>query len=139
MKRTLFARCTLEAGQYLEILGLRLVGAYLHAMFLVPNTVCGDWGMMADGVKFIQQGAFQLPHLTCSETNSVVPAASSQRPRKISPRKGFSGFFSDPNLSLLLQYCCFNVLRNHFNTKSARFAASGSEAGATKMEGCSVQ
>ena len=31
------------------------------------------------------------------------------------------------------------MLRNHFNTSRALFAGSGSEAGATKMDGCSVQ
>lgn len=31
------------------------------------------------------------------------------------------------------------MVRNHFSTSNARFAGSGSEAGATKMEGCSVQ
>ncbi len=30
-------------------------------------------------------------------------------------------------------------MRNHFNTSSARFAGSCSKAGATKMDGCSVQ
>lgn len=42
-------------------------------------------------------------------------------------------------MSLLLLYCCFKVDRNHFKTRSARLAGSCSEAGATKMEGCSVQ
>ena len=78
-------------------------------------------------------------YLTCSDTNCVVPAASSHLPRNSSPRKGFNGFFSDPNLSFLLLYDCFNVLRNHFKTSRARFAGSCSEAGATKMDGCSVQ
>ena len=31
------------------------------------------------------------------------------------------------------------MLRNHFNTSRALFAGSGSAAGATKMDGCSVQ
>jgi hypothetical protein len=31
------------------------------------------------------------------------------------------------------------VLRNHFSTSSARFAGSGSAAGATKRDGCSAQ
>lgn len=78
-------------------------------------------------------------YLTCSDTNCVVPAASSHFPMNSSPRNGFSGFFSDPNLSFLLLYDCFNVLRNHFNTSRARFAGSCSKAGATKMDGCSVQ
>ena len=78
-------------------------------------------------------------YLTCSDTSCVVPEASSHFPRNSSPRNGFNGFFSDPNLSFLLLYDCFNVLRNHFNTSRARFAGSGSEAGATKMDGCSVQ
>ena len=78
-------------------------------------------------------------YLTCSETSSVVPEASSHLPRYSSPKKGFNGFFSDPNLSLLLLYDDFNVVRNHFSTSKARFAGSGSEAGATNMDGCSVQ
>ena len=60
-------------------------------------------------------------------------------PRYSSPKKGFKGFFSDPNLSLLLLYDDFNVVRNHFKTSKARFAGSGSEAGATNIDGCSVQ
>ena len=80
-----------------------------------------------------------IANLTCSDTRRVVPAASSHFPRNSSPKNGFNGFFSDPNLSFLLLYDCFNVLRNHFNTSRARFAGSGSEAGATKMDGCSVQ
>lgn len=42
-------------------------------------------------------------------------------------------------MSLLLLYCCFNVVKNHFRTRRARLAGSCSEAGATKMDGCSVQ
>ena len=30
-------------------------------------------------------------------------------------------------------------MRNHFSTSNERLAGSGSEAGATKIEGCSVQ
>jgi hypothetical protein len=78
-------------------------------------------------------------NLTCSLTNSVVPAASSHLPMNSSPRKGFRGFFSLPYCSLLLAYCCFRVVKNHFNTRSALLAASGSFAGAAKMVGCSAQ
>ena len=78
-------------------------------------------------------------YLTCSDTNCVVPAASSHFPRNSSPRNGFNGFFSDPNLSFRLLYDCFSVVRNHLSTSKARFAGSGSEAGATKIDGCSVQ
>lgn len=78
-------------------------------------------------------------NLTCSDINSVVPHSSSHFPKNNSPKKGFNGFFSLPYLSLRLAYCCFNVLRNHFRTNSARFWASFSRAGATKIEGCSVQ
>jgi hypothetical protein len=78
-------------------------------------------------------------NLTCSEINSVVPASSTHLPRNSSPKKGFRGFFSFPNFSLRLAYCCFNVLRNHFKTNSARFCGSFSCAGATKTEGCSAQ
>lgn len=69
----------------------------------------------------------------------VIPAASCQYPKNSSPRKGLSGFFSLPSLSFLLLYCCFNVLRNHFSTSKARLAGSFSEAGATKIVGCSAQ
>lgn len=31
------------------------------------------------------------------------------------------------------------MLRNHFNTSKERFAGSGSDVGATKTDGCSVQ
>ena len=80
-----------------------------------------------------------VTHLTCSETRLVVPASFSHFPKNSSPRKGFKGFFSLPSFSLLLLYCCFRVLRNHFNTNKARLAGSGSAAGATKSEGCSAQ
>lgn len=69
----------------------------------------------------------------------MVPALSSHLPKNSSPRKGLSGFFSLPYCSLRLAYCCFSVVKNHFSTKSARFAASGSCAGAAKTEGCSHQ
>ena len=68
-----------------------------------------------------------------------MPASSTHFPRKSSPKKGFKGFFSFPNLSLRLAYCDFKVERNHFKTKSARFLESFSWAGATNMEGCSAQ
>jgi hypothetical protein len=58
---------------------------------------------------------------------------------KSSPRNGFNGFFSLPSFSFLLLYCCFKVLKNHFNTNRALLAGSGSFAGATKIEGCSAQ
>ena len=78
-------------------------------------------------------------HLTCSLISSVVPALSSHLPTKSSPRKGFRGFFSLPYCSLLLAYCCFNVVKNHFSTRSALLAASGSLAGAANTDGCSHQ
>jgi hypothetical protein len=56
-----------------------------------------------------------------------------------SPRNGFRGFFSFPNFSLRLAYCCFSVVKNHLRTSNARFLGSCSRAGATKMEGCSAQ
>lgn len=58
---------------------------------------------------------------------------------KSSPRNGFRGFFSFPNLSLRLAYCCFKVLKNHFNTSNALFWGSFSLAGATNIDGCSPQ
>ena len=69
----------------------------------------------------------------------MVPAWSSHFPRNSSPRNGFKGFFSDPRVSLRLQYCCLRVLRNHFRTNKALFAGSFSAAGATKIDGCSAQ
>jgi len=81
----------------------------------------------------------RLTNLTCSLVSSVVPAASSHFPRKSSPRKGFSGFFSLPYCSLRLAYCCFRVVKNHFKTRSALLAGSDSAAGAAKTDGCSHQ
>ena len=78
-------------------------------------------------------------HLTCSLTSLVSPASSCHFPRYSSPRNGLNGFFSVPYLSLRLAYCCFKVVRNHLSTSNERLAGSGSEAGATKIEGCSVQ
>jgi len=78
-------------------------------------------------------------YLTCSEIRFVVPASSSHFPRYNSPRKGFSGFFSEPSLSLLLAYDDLSVVKNHLRTSKARFAGSCSAAGATNIDGCSVQ
>lgn len=78
-------------------------------------------------------------NLTCSDTSSVVPASSTHLPKKSSPRKGFKGFFSLPNFSLRLAYCCFSVLRNHFSTSNARLWGSSSFAGAVNIVGCSAQ
>lgn len=78
-------------------------------------------------------------HLTCSLTSSVTPASSSHLPRNSSPRNGFSGFFSLPNCSLRLAYCCLSVERNHLRTRRARFPGSDSAAGAAKSGGCSHQ
>ena len=78
-------------------------------------------------------------YLTCSLTRCVVPASSSHFPRNNSPRKGFKGFFSLPNFSLRLAYCCLSVLKNHLRTSRARFCGSFSFAGAMKTEGCSAQ
>jgi hypothetical protein len=91
--------------------------------------------------KFAERALFYpgYTYLTCSETNSVVPAASSHLPMNSSPKNGFRGFFSFPNFSLRLAYCCFSVVKNHFRTSKARFLGSCSKAGATKMEGCSAQ
>lgn len=60
-------------------------------------------------------------------------------PRNSSPRNGFSGFFSLPNCSLRLAYCCLSVERNHLRTRRARLAGSDSVAGAAKSGGCSHQ
>ena len=78
--------------------------AYLNAMLIIRDTVSCHWWMMADKVVSdrIRYWCLDTAHLTCSDTNCVVPAASSHFPRWSSPRKGFSGFFSDPSLSLLL-------------------------------------
>ena len=110
-------------------------------MLVVPDAVGCDWRMMTglSSVSRFLKRSKVLVYLTCSDINSVVPASSSHFPRNSSPKNGFRGFFSDPNLSLLLLYDDFNVERNHFRTSKARFAGSGSEAGATNIEGCSVQ
>lgn len=71
--------------------------------------------------------------------SSVVPAASSHFPTKVSPKKGFKGFFSFPYLSLRLAYEDLRVVRNHLRTNNARFCGSFSLAGATRMSGCSAQ
>src|ERR1700753_4068296 len=71
--------------------------------------------------------------------SSVVPASSSHFPRNISPRNGFSGFFSFPYCSLRLAYCCFKVVKNHLRTSRARFFGSASLPGAAKTDGCSHQ
>lgn len=78
-------------------------------------------------------------HLTCSLTSSVLPTSSSQRPMNNSPKNGFNGFFSEPSFSLRELYCCFSVVKNHFSTRRARRAGSGSWVGATKTGGCSAQ
>lgn len=87
----------------------------------------------------VERAGHGSTNLTCSLMSSVVPAPSSHFPRNSSPRNGFSGFFSFPYCSLRLAYCCFNVVKNHFKTRSARFAGSDSLAGAAKTDGCSHQ
>ena len=96
-------------------------------------------GGCSDGQNSKPSRGHEIVYLTCSDTSCVVPAASSHFPRNSSPRNGFKGFFSEPYLSFLVLYDDFKVVKNHFRTNKARFAGSGSEAGATKMEGCSVQ
>lgn len=85
--------------------------------------------------------AIHHTHLTCSLIRVVSPISlsSSHFPKKSSPKKGLRGFFSLPSFSLRLQYCWWSVVRNHFRTKSALFAGSGSVAGAMKIAGCSAQ
>lgn len=122
--------CNVGAG---NILGRRACRSRCSRLLLVD-----------DGFINSQHSKKILPryenlYLTCSETSCVVPAASSHFPRNISPKNGFKGFFSEPNLSLLVLYDDFKVVKNHFKTSRARFAGSGSEAGATKIDGCSVQ
>lgn len=114
---------------------------YLDAVFIIPDAVgCHRWVVALQDISSkVSKSCQVFVYLTCSETNCVVPASSSHFPKNSSPKKGFSGFFSDPYLSLLLLYDDFNEVRNHFSTNSARLAGSGSEAGATKTDGCSVQ
>ena len=118
------------------------VCAYSDSMLVVPDVVGSD-GWVVAIVESVPVLSIRLvprrPYLTCSETKCVVPASSSHRPRYSSPKNGFSGFFSDPSFSLRLAYEDFKVLRNHFRTRRARFCGSGSDAGATKIEGCSTQ
>lgn len=110
-------------------------------MLAVPDAVCCDRRVMAAIVSALVDAVEELhrPYLTCSLISSVVPAVSSHEPRNSSPRNGFSGFFSLPSFSLRLLYDCLRVVRNHFKTSIARFAGSGSLAGATRTEGCSAQ
>ena len=120
--------------------GMRVM--YFDAMFVIPYAIGCNWWMMAmmqmrRHLQFSEHRG--STHLTCSDTNLVSPAASSHLPKYNSPRKGFKGFFSVPYLSLRLLYCCFSVLKNHFSTSIERLAGSGSEAGFTNTEGCSVQ
>jgi hypothetical protein len=109
----------------------------------VPCYGCGRLWLEGDDCGIVRDRFFTNrcanTNLTCSEISSVVPAESTHFPRKSSPKKGFRGFFSFPNFSLRLAYCCLNVLRNHFSTNSALFSGSFSAAGATKIEGCSAQ
>jgi hypothetical protein len=110
-------------------------------MLLVRDIIgCDRWMMTSKIIVSKTAESFSgNAYLTCSETNSVVPASSSHLPMNNSPRNGFRGFFSFPNFSLRLAYCCFRVLKNHFKTNNARFLGSFSRAGATKIEGCSAQ
>jgi len=82
-----------------------------------------------------------ITYLTCSLTSSKEPSASSlpHFARNSSPKKGFNGFFSLPNFSFRLLYCCFNVLMNHLRTRTARFSASCSAAGAVNNAGSDTQ
>lgn len=107
--------CTREGG-FLGVvaleLGCGLAGedveegwkGYLDAVFVVPDAVGCDWRVVAISPKhsICQYLKNRMVYLTCSETSCVVPASSSHFPKNSSPRKGFRGFFSDPNLSLLL-------------------------------------
>lgn len=125
----------LESG--LEDLGVTCP----YAVLVVPDAVRRDRRVVATASLIPSSSAQRRnsTYLTCSETNCVVPAASSHLPRKSSPRNGFNGFFSLPSFSFLLLYCCLRVLRNHLSTSRARLAGSGSDAGATNSDGCSVQ
>ena len=81
-------------------------------------------------------------YLTCSLTNLVRPFTSpsgSKLAKNNSPRKAFKGFFTPSFSSRPAYCCCLRAARNHFNTSKARFCGSGSEAGATKIDGCSAQ
>lgn len=111
------------------------------SMLVVPNITSSNWWMMATLISTLPfQLSSQTTHLTCSATSFVVPDPSTHFPKNNSPRNGFRGFmrFFFPFSSLLL-CCSFRVLRNHFNTNSARFSGSGSLAGATNSDGCSAQ
>lgn len=117
----------------MEYIPVRRAG---HSRYSTPSPVGGGYSIISPIFPIKSRCT---THLTCSETNCVVPAASSHLPKKISPRNGFNGFFSLPNFSFLLLYCCLRVLRNHLSTSRARFSGFGSDAGATNSDGCSVQ
>lgn len=118
---------------------------HLDSMLLILNSVgCNRRMMAADGVSLASRSyvtGIHHTHLTCSLIRVVSPTSlsSSHFPKKSSPKKGLRGFFSLPSFSLRLQYCWWSVVRNHFKTKSALFAGSGSLAGAMKIAGCSAQ
>ena len=113
---------------------------YLYAVLVVPYAVSCYWRVVTV-CQSIKHAVIMIlfAHLTCSETSWVVPASSTHLPRNSSPKNGFNGFFSDPYFSFLVLYDCFRLLKNHLSTSSALLAGSGSEAGATNIDGCSVQ
>lgn len=143
----LFGRCSLVAVGIDSLAKVCLRAfvrlTYANAMLFIPDAVGCHWWVVAwlPSVSCSRRGERSITHLTCSLTNCVVPVSdsSSHLPKNSSPRNGFRGFFSLPSFSLLLEYCCLSVLRNHLRTRSARFSGSGSRAGATKRDGCSVQ
>ena len=113
-------------------------------MLLIPNAIGCNGGMMArGGIRLkVNKAIFNdMTYLTCSEMSCVVPisGSSSHLPKKSSPRKGLSGFFSLPPFSFRLAYDGFRVLRYHFSTSRERFCGSGSFAGATSKSGRSAQ
>ena len=83
-----------------------------------------------------------VTYLTCSLTNLVVPFTPlppSKLARNSSPRKALRGFLTPSFSSRPAYCCCLRAARNHFNTDRARRWGSASDAGATKMAGCSAQ
>ena len=78
-------------------------------------------------------------YLTCSLTSLVVPASSSHRARKTSPRNAFKGFLT-PSSGDRPAYCWFRSAEmNHLRTRRARSAGSSDPAGATNTDGLSAQ
>lgn len=123
-----------------------MISAYPNTMLPVPQVARCNWWVVTgaklsvDRPKHCSQRTGLLPpYLTCSEISFVLPVSSSHSAIKSSPKNALSGFLT-PLFSSPAGYCCaLSALRYHLRTSKARLSGSGSEAGATRIEGCSHQ